>query len=868
MRIILWRYKVKSKKSETILERIDKLPMPDVLIDSFNRYAKEVILDRAIPDARDGLKPVQRRIVFSMWRDGNTHNKPTVKCARSVGNVLGHFHPHGDSSVYDAMVRLSQDWKMNVPLLEFQGNNGSIDNDPAAAYRYTESRLSAMADFMVQDIEKNTVDMMLNFDDTVKEPIVLPSRFPNLLVNGSQGIAVGAATNIPTHNLGEVIDATVYRLEHKRATVSDMRQFILGPDFPTGGIIDDVDALNNLYETGQGSFYIHCTVDSTSEKGKIILTDIPYGEIKSTLVADLDKRRIESHLDSVVEVRDESTEDIRIVIELKKDANPEPVINFYRNKGALRSTFAANMLAIDKGHPKTMNLLEMIDAYIDHQKEVILRRSKFDFDKKSWRLSIVRGLIKAVSVLDEVIHIIRHSSGKEDSKNKLIERFQFTPEQAEAIVTLQLYRLSNTDVTILQEEEKTLIKELDDLKQTIENEDKLVRLIVADLKAIKKQYATPRKTKILEEKIKTENVDQRSLIAKEDVMVVLTRDGYIKKTALRSYEASIQSSKGSDPFPKLKVSDKTVFCQKTTTHANIVFFTNKGLYYSIPCHLISDAKWKEEGKHINNLVNLEPKEKIVSAFAVEDYKKGLYFALTSKLGKIKRTEIIDFECQKITTKGLRAMPLVDGDELVSAILTHGNSDIMVMTDQGQVSRYNENEVPIVSTKASGVKAINFGSNEKSYITATLSYKNDEHSLILILNDKNGARLLNSSVFPCFARLGQKTAACRIFKSSPMTIISMDKIYRKKDVPCIVPLDTENGLLPVDLNSLEVSQLGAGMKANLPETNSKILGLCENGEIIDENTPVEKAPEIISEPAKPKEKSPTQVSLFDMFDEEN
>ena len=410
---------MKKQTKPITVENILNQHVPLVLTDCFNRYAKAVITDRAIPDVRDGLKPVQRRIIYAMYTEGNTYNKPTRKCARTVGVILGKFHPHGDSSAYDAMVHLSQDWKMRAPLLVFQGNNGSIDNDPAAAYRYTEAKLSKISDLMVADLEKDTVDMSLNFDDSELEPDVLPARFPNLLVNGTTGIAVGAATNIPTHNLKEVCEAVIYRIEHKRATVADLLNYIKGPDFPTGGVIDDVEALKQIYETGQGSFYVHCDVHIDEATNQIIITNIPYGTIKSKFVADLDKRRVDDKLDNILEVRDESTEDVRIVLDIKKDSNPQAALNYLRQKGSLRSTFAVNMLALDKGHPKTMNLLEIIDAYIDHQVEVITRRSKFDIQKKTARLSIVRGLMKAISVLDKVIEIIRHSSGKEDSKKQI-----------------------------------------------------------------------------------------------------------------------------------------------------------------------------------------------------------------------------------------------------------------------------------------------------------------------------------------------------------------------------------------------------------------------------------------------------------------
>lgn len=856
---------MKKDKTSGVIEQIDSLPMPSVLTDCFNRYAKAVIMDRAIPDARDGLKPVQRRIVYTMWEEGNLHSKPTRKCARTVGLVIGKYHPHGDSSVYDAMVRLSQDWKMSIPLLEFQGNNGSIDNDPAAAYRYTEARLAAAADLMVQDLDKNTVDMALNFDDTEYEPTVLPARFPNLLVNGANGIAVGAATYIPPHNLGEVIDATVYRLEHKRATVADLRQFILGPDFPTGGVIDDPAALDTLYETGVSSFFVHADVDIESEPGKIIISEIPYNTVKGAFVADLDKRMVDGKLDAIQEIRDESTDQVRVVIEIKKDAAVEPVLNYYRQKGALRSTFAANMLAIDKGHPKTMNLLEMIDAYVDHQKEVVTRRSQFDLKKKTWRLGIVNGLIKAISILDEVIELIRRSSGKEDSKKQLIERYGFTAEQAEAIVTLQLYRLSNTDVTILQQEAETLKQEIAELQAILGSEERLIRLLVRDLKEIKKNYPTPRRTKILAEKIKMAAVDQRSLIAREQVVVVLTKDGYIKRTSVRSYEASLQA-KNSDPYPKIKVGDRTVLCRECSTHDSVLFLTTAGNYYVVPVHEIGEAKWKEEGKHLNNLVNLPAEEKIVAAFAVGEFKPGLFVVLLSSGGKIKRTPLADFAQSRTTARGLRCLPLLSGDQLAAAAISHGNSDILIVNQLGLASRFHESEVPVVSLKAAGVKAMNQG-KEMAPLAACLTFASEEHTKLLLLTDMRAARLLQSTAVPALQRLGAKTALVRVFKSAPMKIVSLTKVARRKGGDNLVSISTDIQPELVDIDKLDTALLGSGLKSNLPLGKATIVGRNEEGELIDADTPVEQAPNYSAEPVKARDDAPTQLSLFDMFDEE-
>jgi topoisomerase-4 subunit A len=542
------------KTREEIKEVIDPLPMPSVMADDFGRYAKAVLADRAIPDVRDGMKPVQRRIIFGMYKEGNTFDKPTRKCATTVGYVMGNFHPHGDASIYDALVRLSQDWKMEVPLVTFQGNNGSIDDDPAAASRYTEAKLSPIAGLLVADIEKDTVPMQLNFSDEILEPTVLPARFPNLLVNGAQGIAVGAATLIPTHNLGEVIDATIYAIQHKRATVADLRQFILGPDFPTGGVIDQPEELNKLYETGTASFYIHANAEIDASKNQIVIDEIPYGVIKSQFVQALDKLREDAHIDNIEEIRDESTADVRIAIDVKEGQDPEPILSYLRSKGALRTTFAANMLALDKGHPKTMNLLDIIRAYIDHQVDVLTRRSKFDLEKDNKRLEVVNGLIKAVDIIDDVVRVIKNSSGKAEAKANIMKTFSFTDMQAEAIVMLNLYKISSLDYKAFVEEKNGLTAEIEDLKRMLSDADYLDRRIIADLKDVRRQYAAPRKTKILDGKIKTQEVDATSLISKEDVYVVMTYAGYLKRTNIRSYQASVTGDPEND-LPKVKPGD-------------------------------------------------------------------------------------------------------------------------------------------------------------------------------------------------------------------------------------------------------------------------------------------------------------------------
>ena len=624
---------------EVFKEKISNQPLEEVMGDRYATYAKYVIQDRAIPDVRDGLKPVQRRIIYAMYESGNISTRATKKCAHTVGAVMGRYHPHGDSSIYDALARMSQDWKVRVPLIDFQGNNGSIDGDVPAAYRYTEARLSEIAEELTRDLEKKTVDMDLTFDDTDFEPSVLPARFPNLLVNGSEGIAVALATEIPPHNLREVIDAVIWRLNHINVTPVDLMRFIKGPDFPTGGLIYESDGLRNIYETGRGRIEVAAKTQIIDEKGtkQIVITEIPYKTVKISIVYELDKIRHGKEIDGILEVRDESDrKGLRIVIDLKKDTKPEVILAYIFNKTQLKTSYSANVVAIVNGRPKTLNLLQIIDAYIDHQVDVITRRSNFDLSKCQTRLHIVDGLIKAISILDKIVAVIRSSKDKANAKDNLQKKFEFTETQSEAIVMLQLYKLSNTDISTLVKEKEALEKTILKLQGILEDRKKLDRVIIADLKAIATKYGDERRTQIVEKDINLQ-IDKRDLIAKEEVMLAITRDGYIKRSSIKSYRGS-----GVDSLPGMKEDDILVYRGVAMTTDFVLAFTNRGNYLYIPIHEIVDTKWKEEGKHINYLISLEYKEKIVCAFAVNEFRSDLFLALVTKKGQIKRVRLSDF----------------------------------------------------------------------------------------------------------------------------------------------------------------------------------------------------------------------------------
>ena len=768
----------KSKKNDIVeenyAENISIQPMEDVMGDRYATYAKYVIQDRAIPDVRDGLKPVQRRIIFTMFRNNNVFNKPTRKCAHTVGAVMGTFHPHGDTSIYEALARMSQDWKMRYPLINFQGNNGSIDGDQPAAYRYTESRLSELSNELVRDIDKKTVDMQLNFDDTELEPIVLPSRFPNLFLNGTEGIAVALATEIPPHNLRELIEATIYRIGHKNATVEDLLQFVQGPDFPGGGIIYRSEGLKNIYLSGRGKIEVAAKTQIVHQKDliQIVITEIPYKVVKSQLVYEIDKIIHSKAVSGMIEIRDESDwKGIRIVIDCKKDAKVDLLVKYLMNKTPLLTGYSANIVAIVDGSPKTLNLLDYIDAYIAHQDDVVLRKSKFDLEKSSDRLHIVNGLITASLNINEVVDIIRKSKDKADSKVNLMKRFDFSNEQAEAIVTMPLYKLSHTDEEILLEEKQSLENEIETLKGIIEDPNKLNRVIIKDLKAIADKYGDERRTQI-EDKVEVGPIDKRQLIAKEECMVAVTRDGYAKRSSIKSYKGS-----GDNALPGLKAGDELVSYGSAFTTDYLICFTNLGNYACIPIHKLTENRWKDEGTHLNTFVTLAPGEKIIKGMSVSAFRNDLFLIFLTKFGQIKRMAISSLDSNK-HSRPVRCMRLLNGDEVVSIQITTGNSDLLVFTSNGNASMFNENDLTVLGNKAGGVKSFpNLGKNS---LVALLAFEEGEKSKFVILSDKGHQRVLDNNRFVRTNRLGKPQVAMPSFKGDVHKIVTALKIKNKSE----------------------------------------------------------------------------------------
>ncbi len=864
---------MKKNKEVIINENIVDSPLNDVLINAFDRYAKAVISDRAIPDVRDGLKPVQRRIIYDMYKSGYTFSKPTVKCATIVGHIMGHLHPHGDSSIYDALVHLSQDWKMSVPLIAFQGNNGGIDDDPAAAYRYTEAKLAQISDYMTADLDKKTVDMTLTFDDKALEPIVLPSKIPNLLINGTQGIAVGCATYIPPHNLNETIDAVIYRMEHKRSTLDDILQCIKAPDFPTGGILDDKEAIKNLYETGKGSFYLYCKTRIDEENNEIHIVEIPYGVVKKDLVSQLNKRKESDSLDNIDEILDESAEDyIDICIKIKDGASASDILNYLQSKGALRSTISCNFLALDNGHPKTMSLIEIIDSYINHQRSVLTRSLNFDLKTDSDRLEIVLGLIKAYPIIDELIAKIRKCNGKEDVKNMIQRDYGFSERQAEAIAMLPLYRLSNTDIMALRKENDELNANITRYNDILSNPNKLDREIINTLKSINKTFTINRRTTILDSKYEFESVSATKLISKEDVYVMITKAGYAKRSSIKSYQASYEANKADNPLglPRLKPGDLIVLNNKCSTHDNILLFTDLGNYAYVPVHLLTDLKWKDEGKHLNNLITMSNNEKIIKAFFVNDFNSKINVVILTKLNKIKRVSLDNFKQDKITKKPLRACKLADKDDkVVSVCMTSGNSDIIVVDALGRSSRYNENEIDLVSPAAIGVKAISSGLDQANMISV-ISINSDENPYLFVLSSRRACRLILASKVDKTDRLGAKTNLVRIFKKNPMKLVSVTKIEKQRgdSLLNLVSVVTNDKMATVDIKDIDPIDVNCEMRENISNLgNENVIGVNENGQFIDSNFKIETPTEIKTVKAKVKKTNNTdeQISLFDLFE---
>ncbi|MEG1149815.1 MAG: DNA topoisomerase IV subunit A [Bacilli bacterium] len=724
------------KLEKTIIEKIYDLPLEEIMGDRFGKYSKEIIQDRALPDVRDGLKPVQRRILYSMYMDKNTYDHPYRKCAKAVGNIMGNYHPHGDTSIYDALIRLSQVWKMREIFVDVRGNNGSIDGDGPAAYRYTEARLHKMAEVLLKDINKDTVKMTLNYCDEELEPTVLPAGFPNLLVNGSTGISAGYATNIPPHNISEVIDATIKRIDTPNCTLETIMDIIKGPDYPTGGIVEGKDGLLNAYKTGRGKVVLKARCEIVKEKGthKIIIHEIPYEVIKEDLKKKIEDIRIDKKIDGILDVIDESDKEhmARLVVELKKDANSELILNYlYKNSG-LQVNYNFNMVAIVNRRPKTLGLLEILDAFIKHQKEVVTRRTEYELKKAEARYHIVEGLIRAMSILDEIIKVIRGSKNKSDSINNLMEKYEFSNLQAEAIVLMQLYRLSNTDVTLLMEEMAKLAEEIDLKNRILASDDALKYVMKNDLKQIKKDYGNKRRTDIVD-LVTDIKLDFKEMIPEENVIVVVTNEGYVKRVSLKSYKMASDET-------TLKPGDFITGLFDVTTLDTLIMFTNLGNYLYIPVHKIIDGKWKDLGKHVSNLVIMSPEEAIIGS-TIMTHNEDDELTLFTKNGFVKQINMSDLNVTRYS-KAMTIIKLKENDELVNVEKSLENT--LIVTKNGYYLMFTTNQIPVVGVKASGVKGINL---KDDFVINGMELDNSSEYVNIFTNNLTAKRVKISDLVP-------------------------------------------------------------------------------------------------------------------------
>ncbi|HAR4658575.1 TPA: DNA topoisomerase IV subunit A [Staphylococcus aureus] len=744
-------------------EIIQDLSLEDVLGDRFGRYSKYIIQERALPDVRDGLKPVQRRILYAMYSSGNTHDKNFRKSAKTVGDVIGQYHPHGDSSVYEAMVRLSQDWKLRHVLIEMHGNNGSIDNDPPAAMRYTEAKLSLLAEELLRDINKETVSFIPNYDDTTLEPMVLPSRFPNLLVNGSTGISAGYATDIPPHNLAEVIQATLKYIDNPDITVNQLMKYIKGPDFPTGGIIQGVDGIKKAYESGKGRIIVRSKVEEeTLRNGRkqLIITEIPYEVNKSSLVKRIDELRADKKVDGIVEVRDETDRTgLRIAIELKKDVNSESIKNYLYKNSDLQISYNFNMVAISDGRPKLMGIRQIIDSYLNHQIEVVANRTKFELDNAEKRMHIVEGLIKALSILDKVIELIRSSKNKRDAKENLIEVFEFTEEQAEAIVMLQLYRLTNTDIVALEGEHKELEALIKQLRHILDNHDALLNVIKEELNEIKKKFKSERLS-LIEAEIEEIKIDKEVMVPSEEVILSMTRHGYIKRTSIRSFNASGVEDIG------LKDGDSLLKHQEVNTQDTVLVFTNKGRYLFIPVHKLADIRWKELGQHVSQIVPIEEDEVVINVFNEKDFNTDAFYVFATQNGMIKKSTVPLFKTTRFN-KPLIATKVKENDDLISVMRFEKDQLITVITNKGMSLTYNTSELSDTGLRAAGVKSINLKAEDFVVMTEDVS----ENDTILMATQRGSLKRISFKILQVAKRAQRGITLLKELKKNPHRIVA-------------------------------------------------------------------------------------------------
>ncbi len=766
--------------------------LQEIVGERFGRYSKYIIQDRALPDVRDGLKPVQRRILYAMHKLGLTQDKPYKKSARIVGDVIGKYHPHGDSSVYEAIVRLSQDFKMRQPLIDMHGNNGSIDGDSAAAMRYTEARMSKVSEFLLQDIDKRTVDFIPNFDDEEYEPIVLPSRFPNLLVNGASGISAGYATDIPPHNLAEIIKGVIKRIDNPQCDTETILKIVKGPDFPTGAIVQGKDGIRQALSTGKGRIIIKSKTEI--DGNDIIITEIPYEVNKANLVRSIDELRLKKKIDGIKEVRDEtSSEGLRIVVETKPVFEPEAILNFLHKKTDLTKSFSYNMVAINNKRPQTMGILDIFDAYIYHQKEVITNRSNHELRRAEKRLHIVDGIIRMVDILDEVIDLIRKSKSKKDAKARLIKTFDFTEEQAEAILVLQLYRLSSTDLSELTEEKAALESRIAALNSILSNEKELESVIKKELRHVQRSIKSPRRSEI-EEEIERITVAEEDLIESEQVMVGITKEGYLRQASLRSHKATEN--------PDLKENDAFLYEGERSTLDTLLLFTDHGNYIYLPVFKIPQSRWKDIGTHINHFVPKSDYEKIIHVQPVSAFKDGGYLLFTTRKNLVKLSRIEDYDALRYN-KPLRAIMLNKGDTLAHVShLDRASGEVLTTSTSGKALRYHLEEIPVTNPATKGVKAMQL--SDKDRLAASIALK-DFHEL-LVLTSRGTIKRMELTEIPLKKRTAKGEPLFSQPKSNPYRVTDLALMnhtqYKNRAAIDIVTDNTRVSMTAFDIKQVK------------------------------------------------------------------
>ncbi|MDN8587681.1 DNA gyrase subunit A [Paenibacillus sp. 11B] len=711
--------------------------LEEVVGDRFGRYSKYIIQDRAIPDVRDGLKPVQRRILYAMYDSGNTPEKPYRKSAKTVGDVMGNYHPHGDSSIYDGMVRMAQPWKMGHMLVDGHGNWGSQDDDPAAAMRYTEARLSPIAMEMLRDIEKRTVLFKDNFDNTAKEPVVLPSRYPNLLVNGVSGISSGFATEIPPHNLRETIDACIAVMEKPSIELDEIMMFMKGPDFPTGGLIMGGDGILDAYRTGKGRIYLRSKTDIENMRGgkqQIVITEIPYQVVKSRLVTAMENIRLEKKVEGIAEVRDESgREGLRIVVELKKEADAQGILAYLLKKTDLQVTYNFNMVAIVNKAPQQLGLKSILEAYIAHQREVVTFRTRFELEKAEDRAHVLEGLVKALNILDEVIAAIKASKNRQDAQNNLMWMFGFSERQADSILTLQLYRLTNLEITSLEKELGELMKKIAQLRSILDSDRKLIGVIRKELMEIREKYGIDRRSSIQGE-VEELKVNLEVLVNAEDVFVTLSKEGYIKRTGMQSFTRSGGERNASG----VKEGDYIAQVLEVNTLENLLVFTKKGQYFLLPVHQVPEFKWKDPGTAIVNVIPLAKDDRISSVLAVKSFEEPDHsLVFVTRKGQVKRTELKEYVTKR--SGAVAACKVGKDDEVLSVHLSTGGKDIMLITKEAMAIRFREDEVNPMGRVSGGVRGIQL--KETDEVVSVLWVEGDEGEVAILSDLGYGKRSL-------------------------------------------------------------------------------------------------------------------------------